>query len=162
MPTKIPAPAQAKSWLRITITASETLSDPIADFICEQTGGVEQIPLASAKAAQEQIVGYLENGPQAQKKMGKITEYLEELEKSYKENNNNYRIANAEKPGADFSKKTEDFSASLRGFSPDREYLSQFKKNLESNASFKDVNFPPSTWVKPRDIEFSISFKKGL
>ncbi|KKU57551.1 MAG: hypothetical protein UX81_C0033G0007 [Parcubacteria group bacterium GW2011_GWA2_47_12] len=62
----------------------------------------------------------------------------------------------------DFSKKTEDFSASLRGFSPDREYLSQFKKNLESNASFKDVNFPPSTWVKPRDIEFSISFKKGL
>lgn len=79
MPTKIPAPAQAKSWLRITITASETLSDPIADFLCAQTGGVEQIPLASAKAAQELIVGYLENGPQAQGKLGKITEYLEEL-----------------------------------------------------------------------------------
>lgn len=79
MPAKSPALAQAKSWLRITITASETLSDPIADFICEQTGGVEQIPLASAKAAQEQIVGYLENGPQAQEKLEKITEYLEEL-----------------------------------------------------------------------------------
>ncbi len=60
----------------------------------------------------------------------------------------------------DFSKKTEDFSASLQGFSPDREYLSQLKKNLESDASFKEVNFPPSTWVKPKDIEFNIIFKK--
>ena len=36
-----------------------------------------------------------------------VTEYLEELEKSYKENNNNRYTANAEKFGADFSKKTE-------------------------------------------------------
>lgn len=59
----------------------------------------------------------------------------------------------------DFSKKTEDFSASLRGLSPDREYLSLFKKNLESDSSFNDINFPPSTWVKPKDIEFNIIFK---
>lgn len=79
MPAKSQAHSPNKSWLRITITASETISDPIADFICEQTGGVEQIPVASANAAQEQIVGYLENGPQAPEKLKKITEYLAEL-----------------------------------------------------------------------------------
>lgn len=80
MPAKNQTPPPLKSWLKITITASETISDPIADFICEQTGGVEQIPLAAANAAaQEQIVGYLENGPAAEEKLKKITEYLAEL-----------------------------------------------------------------------------------
>lgn len=79
MPAKSQAHPPNKSWLRITITASETISDPIADFICEQTGGVEQIPVVSANAAQEQIIGYLENGPHAQEKLEKITEYLQEL-----------------------------------------------------------------------------------
>jgi len=79
MPAKSQTPQPAKSWLKITITASETISDPIADFICEQTGGVEQIPVASANAAQEQIVGYLENDPHTPEKLKKITEYLEEL-----------------------------------------------------------------------------------
>ena len=79
MPAKSQAHQPHKSWLKITITASETISDPIADFICEQTGGVEQIPVVSANAAQEQIVGYLENGPHAQEKLEKITAYLQEL-----------------------------------------------------------------------------------
>ena len=79
MPAKSPAHPPSKSWLRITITASEAVSDPIADFICEQTGGVEQIPVATANAAQELIVGYLENGPLANEKLEKITEYLTEL-----------------------------------------------------------------------------------
>ena len=79
MPAEKPAHPPNKSWLRITITASETISDPIADFICEQTGGVEQIPVASANAAQEQIVGYLENDPHAPEKLEKISAYLEEL-----------------------------------------------------------------------------------
>ncbi len=79
MPTKNPAHKPNKSWLRITITASETISDPIADFICAQTGGVEQIPLASANAAQEQIIGYLENTPHTKEKLKTITTYLEEL-----------------------------------------------------------------------------------
>ncbi|HIJ91330.1 MAG: 50S ribosomal protein L11 methyltransferase [Desulfobulbaceae bacterium] len=74
-----PANPSAKSWLRITITASESISDPIADFICEQTGGVEQIPVTAAGAAQEQIIGYLENSPHAQEKLKKITEYLAEF-----------------------------------------------------------------------------------
>lgn len=79
MPAKSQAHPPAKSWLRITITASETISDPIADFICEQTGGVEQIPVTAAGGAQEQIVGYLENGPAIPEKLKKITEYLAEL-----------------------------------------------------------------------------------
>jgi ribosomal protein L11 methyltransferase len=79
MPAKTQAPLSAKSWLRITITASETISDPIADFICEQTGGVEQIPIAATNPAQEQIVGYLENTPQATEVLKTITDYLAEL-----------------------------------------------------------------------------------
>ena len=79
MPAKSPAHPPNKSWLRITITANETISDPIADFICEQTGGVEQIPVASVNAAQEQIVGYLENGPHAPEKLEIISAYLKEL-----------------------------------------------------------------------------------
>jgi len=79
MSAKSQAHPPSRSWLRITITANETISDPIADFICEQTGGVEQIPVASANAAQEQIIGYLENGPHAQENLEKITEYLAEL-----------------------------------------------------------------------------------
>lgn len=79
MPTKKQAPSPVKSWLRITITASETISDPIADFICEQTGGVEQIPVMAAGAAQEKIVGYLENAPHASEKLTKITTFLTEL-----------------------------------------------------------------------------------
>ncbi|MFA7348681.1 MAG: 50S ribosomal protein L11 methyltransferase [Desulfurivibrionaceae bacterium] len=79
MPAKSPAQPPSRSWLKITITASETISDPIADFICQQTGGVEQIPVAAANAAQEQIVGYLENGPQAPEMLKKIRAYLAEL-----------------------------------------------------------------------------------
>lgn len=79
MPAQNQAHPPAKSWLRITITASETISDPIADFICEQTGGVEQIPVSAAGAAQEQIIGYLENGPHTQENLKKITEYLAEF-----------------------------------------------------------------------------------
>jgi len=79
MPAENPTASPSKSWLKITITANETISDPIADFICEQTGGVEQIPVIAAGAAQEQIVGYLENDPNVEEKLKKITEYLAEL-----------------------------------------------------------------------------------
>ncbi len=79
MPAKSPAQPPSKSWLKITITAGETISDPIADFVCQQTGGVEQVPMATANAAQEQIVGYVENGPHAQEQLKRITEYLAEL-----------------------------------------------------------------------------------
>ena len=79
MPAKSPAHPPSKSWLKITITAGETISDPIADFVCQLTGGVEQVPVATANAAQEQVVGYLENGPQTPEMLKKIREYLAEL-----------------------------------------------------------------------------------
>jgi ribosomal protein L11 methyltransferase len=79
MPAENQISPPSRSWLRITVTASETISDPIADFICEQTGGVEQIPVASVNAAQERIVGYLENGPHVQEILKKITDYLAEF-----------------------------------------------------------------------------------
>lgn len=58
-----------------------------------------------------------------------------------------------------FSKKSGNFSASLQGFSLTREFLFQLKKNLESDQIFKDINFPPSNWVKPENIEFTATFK---
>lgn len=61
-----------------------------------------------------------------------------------------------------FSGKTGVFSLTLQGFAPTRELLSQFRRNLESDASFGDINFPPSNWVKPKDIEFNINLKAEL
>lgn len=51
------------------------------------------------------------------------------------------------------------FIISLAGFSPDRKSLFDFKNNLEKETDFKEVYFPPINWVKPSDIDFSVSFK---
>jgi len=51
---------------------------------------------------------------------------------------------------------------SLSGFSPDRETLLEFKKNLESRESFRDIYFPPSSWIKAQNINFSVDFKISL
>ena len=48
---------------------------------------------------------------------------------------------------------------SLAGYSPSREILIEFKKNLEEEQRFEDIYFPPSNWVIPNDINFTISFK---
>jgi len=48
---------------------------------------------------------------------------------------------------------------SLSGFSPTREILLEFKKNLEQEELFEEIYFPPSNWVKPTDIDFSVNFK---
>ncbi len=47
---------------------------------------------------------------------------------------------------------------SLSGFAPFREDLFEFKKNLEKEPEFKDISFPPVSWVKPFDIDFSVTF----
>jgi len=51
---------------------------------------------------------------------------------------------------------------SLTGFSPTREILFDFKNKLEQKSSFKDIYFPPANWVKPVDINFSVSFKVDI
>lgn len=48
---------------------------------------------------------------------------------------------------------------SLSGFAPTRENLIEFKENLEKEEGFKEIYFPPTNWVKPTDIDFSLSFK---
>jgi len=55
----------------------------------------------------------------------------------------------------------EEFVAqvSLSGFAPTREILLELKENLEQEKLFSETYFPPSNWVKPTDIDFSVSFK---
>jgi Tfp pilus assembly protein PilN len=48
---------------------------------------------------------------------------------------------------------------SLSGFSPTREILLEFKKNLEQEELFEEIYFPPSNWVKSTDVDFSVNFK---
>lgn len=50
-------------------------------------------------------------------------------------------------------------SCNLAGFSSTRENLLQFKDNLESESTFGEFSFPPANWVKPADINFTVSFK---
>lgn len=56
-----------------------------------------------------------------------------------------------------FNQKEKELSIS--GFSPDRTTLTEFKKNLAKKENFKEIYFPPSNWIKPKDIEFFVSFK---
>lgn len=58
--------------------------------------------------------------------------------------------------------KTKELLISLFGFSPSRDILLEFKKNLENEDMFQDVYFSPSNWVKPNDIEFLVNFKVQL
>ncbi|MFH0791677.1 MAG: PilN domain-containing protein [bacterium] len=48
----------------------------------------------------------------------------------------------------------------VSGFAPVREDLLVFKENLEKETSFKNIDFPPVNWVKPRAIIFTVSFVK--
>lgn len=46
----------------------------------------------------------------------------------------------------------------LSGFSPTREKLLEFKKNLEKEENFSEIIFPPSSWIEPVDINFAVKF----
>ena len=47
----------------------------------------------------------------------------------------------------------------LSGFTAERESLLAFKKTLEAQPFFKEVDFPPSDWVKAQNIDFSATLK---
>lgn len=47
----------------------------------------------------------------------------------------------------------------LDGFSQSRAILFSFKKTLELKEGFEDIYFLPSSWVKPFDVNFSLSLK---
>ena len=56
------------------------------------------------------------------------------------------------------SLEEEAVKCSFSGFSPNRETLVKFKDVLEKEEGFTKVYFPPTCWVKPKDINFTIGF----
>lgn len=52
--------------------------------------------------------------------------------------------------------------ARIAGYCPTREILFNFKKKLEQEPDFKQIYFPPTTWVKPKDIDFNLTFNLEL
>ncbi len=48
---------------------------------------------------------------------------------------------------------------SFSGFSPDRKILLLLKENLEKEQGFSEIYFPAESWVKPVDINFTVSLK---
>ena len=65
-----------------------------------------------------------------------------------------------------FSEKKKNegqtIKVSLSGFAPTRKSLFYFRKKLKEAEFFKNVSFPPSNWIKPTDIDFSINFEVKL
>lgn len=62
-------------------------------------------------------------------------------------------------PEKETEKEKSTLKISLSGFSPTREILFDFKKKLEKEENFKEVDFPRVSWVKPTNIDFSITFE---
>jgi len=56
---------------------------------------------------------------------------------------------------ADFSYSKTSSQIILAGFSPSRDLLVQFKKNLEQKEEFRKIYFPPSNWIEPVNINFT-------
>jgi Tfp pilus assembly protein PilN len=50
-------------------------------------------------------------------------------------------------------------TCNLAGFSSTREKLLEFKQNLEKEGNFEEIYFPPNSWMKANDINFTINFK---
>lgn len=49
------------------------------------------------------------------------------------------------------------FKVDISGFCPTREVLLTLKTNLENEGAFSEVYFPPSNWVEPSDINFTVN-----
>lgn len=58
-----------------------------------------------------------------------------------------------------FSWQKNTSQVTMSGFSPSREALFGFKKNLEETKEFTEIYFPPQNWIKPVDIDFNVTFK---
>lgn len=58
-----------------------------------------------------------------------------------------------------FSKKgSQQGLVSISGQADTREHLYLFKQNLEAEPSFKDVQFQLSSWIQPKQADFSLTF----
>jgi len=58
-----------------------------------------------------------------------------------------------------FNWKEDIFQVEIFGFVPQRENLFDIKNKLEEDDFFENVNFPPSNWVKSKDINFHAILK---
>lgn len=58
-----------------------------------------------------------------------------------------------------FSWQKNTSQVALSGFSPNREVLLRFQKNLQEVKEFTEIDFPAQNWIKPTDIEFYVTFK---
>ncbi|MDO8265127.1 MAG: hypothetical protein Q7T34_02025 [Candidatus Parcubacteria bacterium] len=54
--------------------------------------------------------------------------------------------------------KDYNFKVSFSGFAETRQILFQLKQNIENNGDFSDLYFPPSNWVEPNDVNFTLTF----
>ena len=64
----------------------------------------------------------------------------------------NFSSFNQKKDGENILK------VSISGFALSRELLFNFKENLEKDNIFENVDFPSANWVKPNNIDFTVSF----
>lgn len=62
--------------------------------------------------------------------------------------------------GLSFSKASRTLN--LSGFIATRDDLLNFKRSIENDKDFINVNFPPGNWVSPTNIEFFLSFELNL
>jgi len=51
-----------------------------------------------------------------------------------------------------------NFKVAFSGFADTRQILFQLKKNIENSQDFASLYFPPSNWVEPKDVNFTLTF----
>ena len=56
-------------------------------------------------------------------------------------------------------KESDRVKAVISGVSNTRDDLQVFRDNLENNKKIVNVYFPPNSWVKPADVNFSITLE---
>lgn len=56
-------------------------------------------------------------------------------------------------------KEGKEIKVKLSGKSDTRDELLSFKKNLENSNKIKNVYFPPNSWVKSKNVDFTVSFE---
>ena len=132
-------------------------------IILEQTK--KEYDTSDIKDLQEIVKKHNENLLKLKNFYGKNVYSSEILEKISKVSSPGIYLTNLSlnKP-SEFLKDSEDkkpqdnrIEITISGFSDTRENLSLFKENLEKEEGFKDVYFYPSSWVKPIDVDFSLT-----
>lgn len=74
------------------------------------------------------------------------------------------KISQAIPPGiylTNLSWQKENSELKIVGFASQREDLFHLKENLEKENFFSDVNFSPTSWVRPKEVNFQVTLKVG-